>query len=118
MTVTTAGDPPNALGTDGPEPYAPMVWDSTLPKANSVIASTYANATTPKDQYTEASKLNTMIIEQNHQTFDTLHSITSPAAMLVQVTGTCQLRVVERAPASTGISPATLLWKCYVNVSS
>ena len=94
MTVTTAGDPPNALGTDGPEPYAPMVWDSTLPKANSVIASTYANATTPKDQYTEASKLNTMIIEQNHQTFDTLHSITSPAAMLVQVTGTCQLRVI------------------------
>ncbi len=98
MTVTTAGDPPNALGTDGPEPYAPMVWDSTLPKANSVIASTYANATTPKDQYTEASKLNTMIIEQNHQTFDTplLHSITSPAAaMLVQVTtSTCQLRVI------------------------
>ncbi len=88
MAVTTPD------GTEDPPPYAPVAWNGTFPLPTSIFASAYAAANTPAEQYAEAAKLHKMITDQNHDVFNTLHSIPSPIAMLVQVSGTCNLRIL------------------------
>ncbi len=88
MAVTTPD------GTEDPAPYAPVAWNGTFPLPTSIFASAYAADNTPAEQYAEAAKLNKMITDQNHDVFNTLHSIPSPIAMLVQVSGTCNLRII------------------------
>ncbi len=89
MTVNTSES-----SKDTP-PYTPVAWNGTFPLPNSTFASAYyAAATTPAEQYAEAAKLNKMIIDQHHEVFNTLHSIPSPIAMLVQIHGTCNLCII------------------------
>ncbi len=79
-----------------PHTPAVVVWNGTFPLPNSTFASAYAAANTPAEQYAGAAKLNKMIIDQYHEVFNTLHSIIpSPIAiMLVQMHGTCNLRII------------------------
>ncbi len=84
----------NTDGTEDTPPYTPVAWNGTFPLPSSIFASAHAAANTPAEQYSEAAKLNQMITDQNHDVFNTLHSIPSPIAMLVQVGGTCNLRII------------------------
>ncbi len=88
MAVTTND------GTEDAAPYTPVAWNGTFPLPNSIFASAYSTANTPAEQYSESTKLHKMITTQNHDVFNTLHSIPSPIAMLVQVSGTCNLRIL------------------------
>lgn len=92
----TAGinDDPEPTGASDNTAYAPMAWNGVFPAASSIIASYLATANSVADQFQEATKLNTMIINQDNRLAESLHSITSPLAMLIQVPGTCTLRVI------------------------
>ncbi len=101
--MVTFADPPTAVPNAGPnaaddevvgDPYTPVAWDGSHPIANSVIAKHYAAATSPVQQHEEATKLQAMIIQQDHSVFDALNSVPTPSAMLVQRTGSCKLRVI------------------------
>lgn len=81
-------------GSEDTPPYTPVAWNGTFPLPNSAFASAYATANTPAEQYAEAAKLNKMILDQHHEVFSTLHSIPSPIPMLVQMHGTCHLRII------------------------
>lgn len=101
--MVTFADPPTAAPTAGPneaedevlvEPYTPMAWDGSHPVANSVLARHYSASTTPLQQHDEATKLHSMIVQQDHTVFDALNSVPTPSAILVQHTGSCKLCVI------------------------
>ncbi len=95
---------PKAAGTTGPrrgatvqrddDAYSPVIWDGTFPTAQSIITSHYVASTTRQDQHTEASKLNTMIFNQDQNVFNMLHSIPTACPMLVHLSGENNLRII------------------------
>lgn len=74
----TAGinDDPEPTGASDNTAYAPMAWNGVFPAASSIIASYLATANSVADQFQEATKLNTMIINQDNRLAESLHSIT------------------------------------------
>ena len=74
--------------------YTPLIWDAMLPRAEGVIATHYHNNVPTNDQVQQSAALFGLISAQDQTAFDALHSITTPAPMLIQNPGTNTVRFI------------------------
>ncbi len=74
--------------------YTPLIWDATLPRAEGVTAVHYQTNVPTNDQIQQSAALFSLLQAQDHTAFDALHSITTPAPMLIQNPGKNTVRFI------------------------